>query len=199
MIHPDTELRMIAPHRGYGVVVTRPIPRGTVTWVHDALDQVIDPVQLAALPEVLRKIVDVYGYVTANGNRVLCWDHARYVNHACEPAMVSVGMTHEIARRDLAPGDELTTEYARDVNLGSFACTCGAPSCRGARGPAEGAEQMHLWDLEASQAFAWALTVPQPLLAAARTRGAGARITEAILARRTIPLPSWADGIPESD
>ena len=36
MIHPDTELRTVGPH-GLGVVATRPVPRGTITWARGSL------------------------------------------------------------------------------------------------------------------------------------------------------------------
>ena len=41
-----------------------------------------------------------------------------------------------------------------------------------------------------------ALTVPQPVLAAARATGPGTWIVQAILERRPIDLPSWAKGVP---
>lgn len=37
MIHPDTEVRFINPEKGYGLVATKFIPKGTITWVQDDL------------------------------------------------------------------------------------------------------------------------------------------------------------------
>lgn len=39
MIHPHTELKHINNEVGYGVVATKFIPAGTITWVLDKLDQ----------------------------------------------------------------------------------------------------------------------------------------------------------------
>ena len=42
MLHPNPELRYLGPEIGSGVIATAPIPKGTITWVQDELDQVID-------------------------------------------------------------------------------------------------------------------------------------------------------------
>ena len=51
MIHPDTELRFANPQIGLGVFATRfLIPKGTITWVRDQLDQALPPAAIAQLP-----------------------------------------------------------------------------------------------------------------------------------------------------
>lgn len=196
MIHPGTELRLVDEHTGYGVFATRPIPAGTVVWVHDDLDQVLTPARMEVLPSVLRQHVERYAYVNADGNRVLCWDHGRYMNHSCDPSTTSIGTSIEIARRDIAIGEQLTCEYGLAYVTEAFACTCGAANCRGELLPTDLPEVWRRWDREAAEAFALALTVPQPVLAAARMTGAGVVIVKAILEQRMIQLPSWADGVP---
>ena len=62
MIHPDTELRLVSPEVGYGVFATRFIPRGTLTWVLDPLDQHFSPKQVAALPPPFKALLLRYGY-----------------------------------------------------------------------------------------------------------------------------------------
>ena len=46
MIHPDTELRFINDKIGYGVVATKFIPKGTITWVLDKVDRFFTPSQV---------------------------------------------------------------------------------------------------------------------------------------------------------
>jgi hypothetical protein len=196
VIHPDTELRLVDERVGYGVFATRLIPRGTVVWVRDALDQVLSPARVAALPPVLQQQVRRYAYLDATDDMLLCWDHGRYMNHACDASTVSVGTLLEIARRDLLPGEHITCEYGLAHTIEPFACTCGAPGCRGTLEPADPRATWERWDREAREAFAWALTVPQPALAAADTEGPGAFIVRALVARRPIALPSWHDGVP---
>ncbi len=198
MIHPATYLREIDDDTGFGVFASRPIARGTVVWVHDALDQVLDEARIATLPEVLQRHVDRYAYVDAAGHRVLCWDHGRYMNHSCAPSTTSIGTLLEIANRDIARDEELTCEYGLDYVTAGFTCRCGAPGCRGGLVPTSVAEVRARWDREAALAFAWALEVEQPVLAAARVDGPGAAIVRAIVEKRSIALPSWNDGVPGS-
>jgi hypothetical protein len=63
MLHPHTELAFIDDRIGYGVVATRAIPRGTITWVLDELDQRIPPHRVRRLSTLQRKHLDKYAYV----------------------------------------------------------------------------------------------------------------------------------------
>lgn len=195
MIYPDTCLRLVDEQTGHGVFATSVIPRGTVVWLHDELDQVLAPARVATLPPVLQRHVERYAYVDASGNRVLCWDHGRYMNHSCEPSTTSIGTLMEIARRDILPGEQLTCEYGLAHVTEAFTCTCGAPSCRGTLLPTAPPEVWSRWDRESAEALGWALTVTQPVLEAARSSGPGAWIVEAIRERRSVTLPSWADAV----
>ena len=131
MLHPDTDLRLISPSIGRGVVVTRFIPKGTVVWVRCALDRRFAPAEVAALPAASRAQVELYAYVDEIGDSILCWDGGRYINHSCDPAMVGAGPDLEIAARDLAPGEDLTCEYGYLNLIRPLACQCGAANCRG--------------------------------------------------------------------
>lgn len=205
MIHPDTYLRLADPQRGLGVFAQKTIARGTVVWLHDELDQVLSPERVASLPDVLRAQVERYAYVNAQGSRVLCWDHARYMNHSCEPTTTSIGTTLEIARRDILPDEELTCEYGLSYVVQGFACQCGATGCRGKLQPTDEASVWQRWDREAAAAFEWALGVPQPLLSVRPPRGPAPgppgsldEILHALRDRRVIRLPSWQNGVPGS-
>ncbi|MDZ4183419.1 MAG: SET domain-containing protein-lysine N-methyltransferase [Desulfuromonadales bacterium] len=164
MIHPDTELRFKDPTIGWGVFATRPIPQGTIVWTLCELDRRLSPAWRTALMPPCRQLLDRYTYVDAAGDFILCWDHGRYVNHSCDPAMLGIGSDVEIAVRDLAPGDELTCEYGT-LNLPEpLPCRCGAPGCRGTIGETD---LLQLWpdlDRRALSALAYAAQVPQPLL-----------------------------------
>ena len=46
MIHPDTEVRRVDDVVGVGVFATALIPRGTLTWALDPLDQLLTPERL---------------------------------------------------------------------------------------------------------------------------------------------------------
>ena len=44
MMHPGTALRWIGAERGFGVVATEHLPKGTILYVLDPLDVVVQPV-----------------------------------------------------------------------------------------------------------------------------------------------------------
>jgi len=111
MIHPDTEVRFISKEKGYGVVATKFIPRGTITWVQDDLDQIFTREEIARLNPYIRKQLDTYCFTNKNGEMVLCWDNGKFVNHSFLPSCFSTPYDFEIAIRDIYPGDELTDDY----------------------------------------------------------------------------------------
>ena len=54
-----------------------------------------------------------------------------YSNHSCEPNVGFGGNVVLVAMRDIAAGEELTTDYALfDDYEGGMDCACGTPSCR---------------------------------------------------------------------
>jgi hypothetical protein len=111
MIHPHTEVRYISKDKGYGLVATQFIPKGTITWVMDALDQVFAPAEVSAMPDAYREIIDTYTFRDHKGNFILCWDNARFVNHSFRSNCMTTAYDFEIAIRDIEPGEELTDDY----------------------------------------------------------------------------------------
>lgn len=163
MLHPDTELRFVSPAIGWGVFATRLIPRGTITWALDVLDQRFTPAEIAAMPAHARAQLEKYSYIDARGDHVLCWDHARFFNHSCSANCLSVGYDFEIAVRDIAVGEELTDDYGTLNPLEPFPCFCGHHACRGRVLPDDHARLGEQWNDLARDAFFLIRTVPQPL------------------------------------
>jgi hypothetical protein len=163
VIHPDTELRFVHPEIGLGVVATRLIPKGTITWVQDELDQVFSPSSVERLGHAYDAMLRKYTFVNGRGEYILCWDLARYVNHSCNPSCLSAGYNFEVAVRDIHPGEELTDDYAT-LNLeGSFACQCGTRQCRGTVREEDIYLHAEQWDAIVGDAFPLIGTNPQPL------------------------------------
>lgn len=185
MIHPHTKLCFISEEIGWGVVATRRIPRGTLTWTLDAFDRVLSPEEVAALPPHYRAIVDRYAYLAPDGDYVLCWDFGRFVNHSCEPTSRSLGAEVEIAVRDIAEGEQLTSDYG-ELNLeAELVCRCGARRCRGTIGRDDALGLWREWDRAIQEALPHVAPADQPLWPFVRD---AARL-EAILAGQA-PLPS---------
>ncbi len=111
MIHPDTKLGYINDEIGYGVIATSFIKKGTITWVLDELDREFTPKQFEALGSIYKDILDKYSFRNNKGNYILCWDHARYVNHSFKSNCLTTAYDYEIAIRDIEPGEQLTDDY----------------------------------------------------------------------------------------
>lgn len=185
MIHPHTKLCFISEEIGWGVVATHPIPRGTLTWTLDAFDHVLSPAEVAGLPPHYRAIVDRYAYLAPSGDYVLCWDFGRYVNHSCEPTSRSLGADVEIAVRDVAEGEQLTSDYG-ELNLDAdLTCRCGAHRCRGIIARDDALELWREWDRVIQEALPHVRRAEQPLWPFVRD---AARL-EAIMTGR-LPVPS---------
>lgn len=184
MLHPDTELRWVNAEIGYGAYATRLIPRGTITWVRCDFDQTFSPERIASLRGLHREIINKYGFVDPRGNTILCWDHGRYVNHACAPTCLSPGFDFEIAVRDIEAGEELTDDYG-SLNLEKpFTCHCGAPSCRREIRPDDWSRLVDRWDHIVQSAFPRIREVPQALWELVREKD---RVNAALDGKQPIP------------
>ena len=70
-----------------------------------------------------------------DGRVVLIGPPDRNLNHCCDPnayVLYEGGAAFFVARRAIAPGEEITCDYAVNLVGGSaWPCRCGAPRCRG--------------------------------------------------------------------
>lgn len=104
-----------------------------------------------------------YSFRDRFGNFVLCWDHARFVNHSFTPSLIVTPFDLELASRDIAPGQEITDDYGW--------LNCEVPFVPRPEGDAYRSEVLpddflrHAdeWDRRALDAFASFDRVPQPL------------------------------------
>jgi hypothetical protein len=111
MIHPHTELRYINEQMGFGVFATQFIPKGTITWALDELDQILEVNYLDTVDKFKGEIIKKYAYRNQDGKFVLCWDLGRYVNHSFHANCMGTAYEFEIAIRDIYPGEQLTDDY----------------------------------------------------------------------------------------
>ena len=163
MIHPHTALRYINQEIGYGVVATRFIPRGTLTWILDTFDYVFTLEQVRAMDPTSQDIVAHYAYINAAGNFILCWDLGRYINHSCHPTSLGIGENVEVAVRDIHPGEQLTSDYGMLNVTADLHCQCGASTCRGRIHKDDLLHHWQDWDALVSATLALVTHVPQPL------------------------------------
>ena len=163
MIHQDTELRFISHEVGYGVVATRLIPKGTITWVMDRLDRVFTAEEIAAMDPLYAPILETYSFRDNKGNYILCWDNARYVNHSFYPSCISTAYDFELAVRDIRPGEELTDDYGFLNVTRPFQCLPERRCARKMVMPDDLLTYHERWDRKLASAFKRFTKVEQPL------------------------------------
>jgi hypothetical protein len=112
----------VAPSRieGVGVFAGEPVAKGTVVWRFlPPIDQAYSAADIAAMPPLQQEFLSRYAYWDREvGAFVLCGDHGRFMNHSADPNVEGFypdgpdrpGV--DIARRDIAKGEELTCDYA---------------------------------------------------------------------------------------
>lgn len=110
-MHPSTKIQYLSDLVGCGVVAREFIPKGTLIWVRDPLDRILDAGEVRALPELAREYSLTYMYRNYLGQYVLLWDHGKYVNHSFHPNCMPTPYGCDIVIRDIAPGEELTEDY----------------------------------------------------------------------------------------
>jgi SET domain-containing protein len=117
---------------GRGLVAVEPIAKDEIVAIKGG--HLVDTATLDALPERLRNS-DVQ---VADGFHLVALDEAEYepvmlfINHSCQPNVGFAGNIVLVAMRDVAAGEELTTDYALfDDADDPMVCNCGRSSCRG--------------------------------------------------------------------
>lgn len=163
MMHPHTELRYINDQIGFGVFATQFIPKGTLTWALDDLDQILEPATVDALDDDRKKLVLKYSYRNQHGKYILCWDNGRFVNHSFHANCIGTAYEVEIAVRDIHPGEQLTDDYG-SLNVDDpFACLPEEGTDRTMVMPGDLLKYADQWDSQALDAFREYNKVAQPL------------------------------------
>lgn len=163
MIHPDTELQFINDKIGYGVVATKLIPKGTITWALDKLDRIFTPQEVHRLEPLYQNVLDKYTYRNSEGNHILCWDNARFVNHSSKSNCLTTAYEFEIAIRDILPGEELTDDYGYLNIQEPFEVLPEEGTNRTVVYPDDLLRYYAIWDADLLNSFPKLLTVEQPL------------------------------------
>ncbi len=93
------------------------IPAGTEVWrFTPGYDLELTVEEMEKHPQYVREFFDHYGYLDYNLNRyLLCFDNARFINHnnnhniRTDYSRARHGV--DVAIRDIAVGEEITTDY----------------------------------------------------------------------------------------
>jgi uncharacterized protein len=116
---------------GRGLMAVAPIARDEVVAIKGG--HIVDTATLDGLPERLRNS-DVQ---ISDDLHLVALEDVEYepvmlfINHSCEPNVGFAGNVVLVAMRDIAAGEELTTDYALfDDSDDTMTCNCGTSSCR---------------------------------------------------------------------
>lgn len=164
MIHPKTELRHIDDTVGYGVFAVERIPKGTIVYVKDSLELVVSPTDYLLHDQEMKAVIDKYSYIDEQGNRIISWDFAKYVNHCCNCNTISTGYGFEIAIRDIEKGEQITDEYGVFNLEEKMVVICGEAGCRKEVKPDDFDLYYQEWDLKIKTSINQLFEVEQPLM-----------------------------------
>lgn len=163
MMHPDTEIGFVNETIGYGVFATKFIPKGTITWALDDLDQTFNESYVNSLNLIQRRTLLKYCYRDNRGNYILCWDLGKYVNHSFNANCITTAYEFEVAIRDIYPGEQLTDDYGY-LNLDEpFSCVPEPNSYRTKVTPDDILYFYQEWDEKVAEAIKYFNKVEQPL------------------------------------
>lgn len=128
---PGLEVRPLPGQRGVGVFATHPFVTGELLVVWGG--RIITGAELDALPQEKRHWmlqIDEDLFQLTDPSDIGAADH---VNHSCAPNAGILGHIALVALHAIAPGDEITFDYAMtdSTRYCEFPCWCGAPTCRG--------------------------------------------------------------------
>lgn len=107
-----------SPIEGVGVFAAEPIAAGTVIWrLEPGLDRLLSQEEIVSLPPSAQAFAERYGYPAPGDPNlvILEMDNGRFMNHALRPNTRFDEPDAGYARRDIAPGEELTCNYAEFI------------------------------------------------------------------------------------
>jgi SET domain-containing protein len=128
---PKTEVRP-SPIHGQGLFASRAITRGEIVAVKGG--HVLTAPQWAELepalgPADIQISEDLFITPVTPAERD---GSMLYTNHSCDPNLAIQGQIVLVAMRDIAPGQELTIDWATtDDGNYELPCRCGSANCRG--------------------------------------------------------------------
>jgi uncharacterized protein len=119
-----------SPIHGFGMFALAPIRAGEVVLIWGGTLYAWDDLAAGRVPRDTS-----YSFIAEDLLLAAPGDGMDYfINHACAPTVWMADEVTVVARRDIAPGEEVTGDYAvweSDPRYAIDPCACGSPSCRG--------------------------------------------------------------------
>lgn len=97
---------------GIGLFAAERIAAGRIWWRYEpSLDQIRTAKEVEDMPPDARDFWVKYAFVRADDSRILCFDHARFVNHSATPNTREDDNGNSVAAVDIEVGEEITEDY----------------------------------------------------------------------------------------
>ncbi len=129
-LSPKLEVRMTPEKGGFAVFACQSVAKDELLAMWGGRVSLLEDV-LALPREQQGHTIQIYDnlYLTPETMD----EPADYVNHSCDPNCGLWGQVGLVAMRAIAPGEEITFDYAMadSSSFDEFECACGTPSCRG--------------------------------------------------------------------
>jgi len=117
---------------GTGLVAARYIAAGEWVWRADPGARRVPCSEVLSWSAERQREFQKVGWQVDADSFEVCDDASRYMNHSCDPNTWWGGEGLLVARRDIAPGEEVTYDYATSELALSpgITCACGCACCR---------------------------------------------------------------------
>jgi SET domain-containing protein len=130
-ISPKASKGIASQIQGRGLIATEPIRSGEIVAIKGG--HIVDSRTLVEHADAAEnseiQIADGFHIAALDPDEYE--DVMLFLNHSCEPNVGVAGNIIFVAMRDIASGEELTTDYALfDDNDTQMDCRCGRPGCR---------------------------------------------------------------------
>lgn len=104
---------------GIGLFANEDIPKGTTTWQFDSsVDIILDPLHVAKLPDIQRKFIETYAYLSKKQHKyILSIDASMFTNHSSKHNNIDhinspdESEPYSITNREIKKGEELLINY----------------------------------------------------------------------------------------
>ncbi|HYE22088.1 MAG TPA: SET domain-containing protein-lysine N-methyltransferase, partial [Verrucomicrobiae bacterium] len=151
-----------------GIVATKLVPKGSITWILEASSKHYTKEQLKKFSKSYQNKLAHYIYHVKGQIRYVSSD-SKYFNHSCNANTIPYhdkAVEMDVALKDIKPGEEATYEYGFLVEDDEiFDCHCGEKNCRKVITKIKpGSKLWKQWEKNVTAVKLFLEKVPQPII-----------------------------------
>lgn len=133
MLHPNIQRTNNNTIHGTGLIAAAPIAKGEIIWRREASMQTFNLQEIISWSQTQQDEFFWFAFQCDRDTFIYTTDDDGYMNHSCDPNTWWLDDETLIARRDIAPYEEVTYDYAStEISIPyEMPCHCGTKNCRG--------------------------------------------------------------------